>query len=112
MSESQQDVMQIGAYQLRNLIQQNIGFQLLDLRQTQSVLEDPPWLKAAERLIVRVAPSAVLEQIRGSAASASDPIVVMCEDGTQSLSAALVLQNHSYINVFVLEGGVRSLVSS
>ena len=101
-------ILQIGVYQLRNLVQQKVLFQMLDLRHGKSLLESSELLKNA----IKVSGQDVLEHVRKTGLAVHDHIVLICEDGTESLLRAQALENQGYINVFVLDGGVRTLVDN
>jgi rhodanese-related sulfurtransferase len=100
--------MKIGQYQLENLLRQRIPFLYLDLRK--------PDVRASEAVghfllsaSVAVEPDKVLDYVLSLGLAISHPIVMICETGLKSMDAALELEKNSFVNVYVIEGGTKSL---
>lgn len=102
------DVTKIGTYQLQNLIRHQAKFIYFDLRTEAERANEPgahPLLTGSQV----VEPEAVVETVKGYGVDGSFPIVLICENGSKSVAVAEELERNSFINVFVVEGGVRSL---
>jgi rhodanese-related sulfurtransferase len=103
-----ENVAKIGRYQLENLLKNNIGFVFLDLRSPESRAMGPQGLHLLAGS-VPVELDLVLAHVRGLGCPPHAPIVLICENGTKSVAAARELEQNSYINVFVFEGGTDAL---
>lgn len=97
------EVMKIGEFQLRNLIENSVRFLYLDLRTGDGREHE---LLAGS---IKIAPKDVQMTVQQSGVAKDWPIVLICENGTDSMAAALELAQDSYINVCVVEGGVEAL---
>lgn len=98
------DVSLIGPYQLENLQKNKVGFLFLDLDASRAL--------AHHALLVgseAVAVDQVLEFVKQRSLGANQPIVLICENGARCLTIAHLLEENSYINVFVVEGGKEAL---
>ncbi len=96
--------MNIGSYQLRNLLANRVKFQYFDLRR-DSPSPGHPLLGGSQRIS-----SDALEDFLVQSATPPDAaIVLICADGLVSRSVGDRLEAKSYINVFVVEGGVAAL---
>lgn len=108
MDSNDSVVMRIGQYQLENLQKNNVTFLYFDLRAPENRDE-----RSIKHFLLRgsqpVAPERVLEAVQASGVDANAPIVLICENGTKSVEAARVLEQNSYINVFIVLGGTASL---
>ncbi len=96
--------MKIGDYQLQNLLRNQVKFLYLDVSQ----LPVPhPLLKEA----IVVAANHAVEYALANTPDRNYPIVVICENGEKSLEVGGVLEENSFLNVYVVEGGSQSLPS-
>ena len=103
-----ENIVRIGQYQLENLLKNRIGFAYLDLRDPKTRESEHlghPLLAGSHS----VAPENAVEYIRGLNLPNHAPIVLICENGSKSLGVALELEDNSYINVFMIEGGIKGL---
>lgn len=98
------EVMKIGEFQLRNLIENRVRFLYLDLRTNDGREHE---LLAGS---IRTAPENVMAKVQESGVPKDWPIVLICETGTSSMTAALELVQNSYVNVCVVEGGIEALL--
>lgn len=99
---SQNAVTRIGEYQLQNLLKQRIQFLCVDLR--------TPGAKPEFPRSVRSTIGSIVEDVTAQVPDRNFPVVVICETGKESQSAAEKLVQNSFLNVVVLEGGTRSMV--
>lgn len=102
------DVAKIGVYQLQNLIRHQTKFLYFDLRSETERADGPhnhPLLVGTQA----VEPDQVLAAVQGYGVDGSFPIVLICENGSKSVAVAETLEQNSFINVFVIEGGVKAL---
>ncbi|MEQ1877673.1 MAG: MFS transporter, partial [Bdellovibrionia bacterium] len=99
--EAANSVTRIGEYQLQNLMRQRIQFLFVDLRAPGDKPEFPKSLHSSIGSIV--------QDVTANVPDRNFPVVVVCENGSDSASAAEKLVQNSFLNVVVLEGGTRSL---
>lgn len=102
------EVAKIGRYHLENLIQQSVPFLYLDLRDDETRRRDHPGHFIFTGSLP-VAPDGVLAYVMSLGVPPHHPIVLICENGAKSMAAAHVLEQNSFINAFVLEGGTQAL---
>ena len=98
----------IGQYQLENLQKNRVGFVFFDLRSEEARAREGAGnalLNGAES----IAAESVLSKLLEMNSPKSTPIVLICENGSNSLGVAKRLEDNSYINVFVIEGGSQTL---
>ncbi len=100
------DFIRIGEYQLRNLLHNRVKFLFLDLSVESTVPEFARELLIGSR---KVSASDVMECVRQSGSAFDAPIVLICENGAKSVAAAQELARNSFINVFVVDGGIQAL---
>lgn len=95
----------IGEYQLQNLQDNRVHFLFLDLSDANSP-ECPKsqLLKGSKRIDSGEVVNFVLNNTE---ANKTTPIVIVCEDGQKSKSAALKIAENSFINIFVVDGGTN-----
>ncbi|MBK7844925.1 MAG: rhodanese-like domain-containing protein [Bdellovibrionales bacterium] len=104
------DVWKIGPFQLENIIQNSGHFFLFDLREPKVLLEEEellfaPFLSGARRL----PPELVKSSLSELSAGLDSPVILVCQNGRVSSKVAKDLGAHGYVNIYVLEGGVKSL---
>lgn len=95
------EFLKIGDYQLENLFQKNVRFTYLNLG-TETT---HPLLKGSEL----TTPESAVEKILGMNLPDHAPIVLICENGSKSVSVAKQLGDKGFINVIVVDGGVAAL---
>jgi rhodanese-related sulfurtransferase len=106
------DVQRIGVYQLENLIRQRVPFLYLDLRSAEKRNSEATGHAGFQALLhgsVSVAPDGVLAYVTSLGVPVTHPVVLICENGDSAVAAARTLEQNSFINVFVVEGGTQSL---
>jgi rhodanese-related sulfurtransferase len=96
------DPVLIGRYQLENLLKNRIGFLFLNLSESVPGHE----LLAGSHSLPS---SSVLFFIAEQGIKPDAPIVLICETGAISIVVARLLEENSFINVFVVEGGIEGL---
>lgn len=102
--------MEIGLFQLENLVLTRTQFGLLDLRQVPAVTSVRPIdmiLKAA----VAVTPAQVVNYIQTQKWIKEYPVVLLCESGQVSSQIARQLEATGYSNIYVVAGGAEGLLS-
>lgn len=102
--------MEIGFFQLENLIITNSRFTFLDLRASSG---QPPHPSLAPLLAraVAVSPANVNSYLRDNKVDKNSPVVLLCEDGRASQKARESLETLGFLNVYVVERGVEGLLS-
>lgn len=119
------EFMKVGRYQLENLLRNQIRFLFVDLsksgqRSAESLFSNAVHFDFTKTRnatseatrAVQIERDRLLEFVQEKAADFSAAILLVCEDGDASEAAADLLAKHNYINVFVLEGGHRSVSGS
>lgn len=105
MGEAMVPISTIGRYQLDNLQKNRVMFLFLDLSEGQTTIVDATLLSGSQR----VRAYEVLNFVKSLGVSTNHPIVLICENGSKSMAAALELEANSFINVFVVDGGTSKL---
>jgi rhodanese-related sulfurtransferase len=99
----------LGLFQLESLIQARPSFSFFDIRirpqivgipQVQAVLDQA---QVARRELL-------LTNLKNQKARKEDPIILLCEDGRLSLSAAEELEREGFSQVYVVDGGLDALL--
>ena len=96
-SQSMSEVMTVNGDQFRGLMTSGTPFVLLDFRESKS----KPMLNRARHM----SSDEALNHIESNKMDHSQPIVLICGDGTESMRIAEKLDELGFINVVVLEGG-------
>jgi rhodanese-related sulfurtransferase len=100
--------MQIGYFQLENLVVSKSRFLLFDLRPESVVTEA---LKSILVEAVSIPPNEVANEIKKRKLTGSDPVVLLCDDGTESNRLAKSLEQQGHQNVYVLRGGMIGMLA-
>lgn len=100
--------MQIGLFQLENLIISRAGFCFLDLGALSG--EAPEGLQEVLEVSEKVHSEGVHEYLQTNSIEKTYPIVLMCKDGNQSGEIAKRLEASGYLNVYVVTRGVSGLL--
>ena len=101
--------MEIGLFQLENLVLTRTQFVFLDLRTKAS---DPhAQLTAVYKQSERVQPEAAEEHLRTKNVAPTAPVVLLCENGKTSHKTASRLEKAGYLNVYVVKRGEAGLLS-
>lgn len=101
-------VLFVGEYQLRNLVNNQVLFLYFDFRKPPSrAKEEPnhPIFRGSIPCTIDV----VAERASRQALTKEHPIVLICENGETSMTAARELEKLGYTNIFVLRGGTEDL---
>jgi rhodanese-related sulfurtransferase len=117
MLEIRNEPVFITGYQLQNLQRNRVGFLFLDLSEkpVRAELHSKVDAEMVDQLLIgkhSVKASEVLDFLKTQTAKSDSPVVLICETGAISIAVARVLQENSFINVFVIEGGVEGLLSN
>ena len=101
--------MDIGLFQLENLLYTHTRFCFLDLREAVAAVENAalkPLIARAERV-----PAEKVEgHLNETQIAKEAPIVLLCENGRSSAAVSQRLEKSGYKNVYVVEGGVEALL--
>ena len=100
--------MELGLFQLENLIVSRTPFCFLDLR------EEPVLVPEIANVIgaaTPVRPDRVDERLRELGFLKEKPVILICEDGVVSRQVALSLEAQDFVNAYVVKGGVEGLLS-
>lgn len=93
----------VGEFQFTNLLTNPIRFLLLDLREKNK----DPYIKKSQMILT----SEIKDFVIKNTTAKDEAIIIICEDGTKSKTAAEIISSEGYINVVVLEGGTKVLTS-
>ena len=102
--------MEIGLFQLENLILTRTRFTFLDLRKNP-VRHVSPELQAVLDQAVRVPADAAATHLREGQIPPLTPVVLLCEDGQVSGQVARGLELAGYQNVYVVVRGEAGLLT-
>lgn len=101
--------MEIGLFQLENLITTPARFRLFDLRADKKTIHP-----GVDRLLagaVQVTSDNFLGQVRQEKLPLDFPLILICETGDHSKRLAAQLEKSGHTNVYVVEGGAEGLLS-
>jgi|SRR5665213_1242935 len=101
--------MEIGLFQLENLIHSHSRFNFFDLRENTKAL--PESLEAILARAIRLSVKTVEQYVKDQRFAKDAPLILVCENGQTSVRAAEKLEAEGFTNVYVIEGGVEGLVS-
>lgn len=102
--------MELGLFQLENLIGTRMRFCFLDLRRPENLV-NPEELKALLKEAAPVDPEKVQSYLNENQIPISSPVVLLCEDGQISQKVARKLESSGFQNVYVVARGLTGLVS-
>ena len=105
--------MEIGLFQLENLLISRSPFLFLDLRSVTELESAslPAELQNVVAGAVRIGPAEVLGHLKGLNHDLDRPLVLLSQDGSVSEQVAAQLEAGGYRNVYVVAGGVVGLLS-
>lgn len=104
------DALEIGLFQLENLILMKSPFLFFNLAVGDYQIQD-------QKLLSYVQTASVMHKDRLSThlkdqnVDQQYPIILLCEDGSSSLMASKELDGLGYSNVYVVEGGLAGLIA-
>jgi rhodanese-related sulfurtransferase len=102
--------MQIGLFQLENLVLTRTPFYFADLS-LAPLSEENPQLRALFAQAQKVSAEELLKRLQQASLPLTHPIVLMCENGRISGAAAAQLESSGYQNVYIVASGVEGLRS-
>lgn len=106
---SNDELEQIGLFQLEGLIRNQVPFLLLDLRKKMAL----PGSKKLEHLLAsgqKVERTNVESFLEEKNIGSDHPVVLICDNGKGSKKLAQSLRKKGRVNIYVVEGGSRALV--
>ena len=101
------DVLQIGRYQLENLVREGVRFLFIDFRS-----EAQRTARAADPLLAKTMPMStgeLHENLKSNQVPLDAAILLLDETGESSVSVATTLELQGYKNVYVIRGGAAGL---
>jgi rhodanese-related sulfurtransferase len=102
--------MEIGLFQLENLIISRMPFTLLDIRIERGG-ELPHEIDRCLKVAQAVASAEVEKFLTDEGGAKDRPILLVCESGVTSSKLAEKLEATGFTNVYVVAGGVEGLLS-
>src|SRR4051794_26992818 len=102
--------MEIGLFQLENLMHSNVQFCFLDISNS-AVPDLPATLNAILSRAVKIKAGQVATYLKDKSPSKEAPVILLSEDGRSAQALAATLESASYTNIYVIEGGVAGLVA-
>jgi rhodanese-related sulfurtransferase len=103
------DNLELGLFQLENLIHARSPFLFFNLSEHDVQASDPKLASYLKTAIV-IHPDRLLEHLKSQKVDPQYPIVVMCDDGVISREAATALGKKGFGQVYIIEGGYQGLV--
>jgi len=100
--------MEIGLFQLENLLHTPTSFLFLDLRPEQKEL--PPLIQNCLRRAIPVDPKGIPKKLEELKAPRNLPMVLICDDGQSSARAAEELFQQGHTQIYVVAGGTGGLL--
>ena len=101
--------MDIGLFQLENLIHSNIRFNFLDLRQSFKPI--PPELELVVSRGIKLGATRARDYLTHEKLSKDSPVILLSEDGAFARTTSLELESLGYKNIYVIVDGVEGLLS-
>ena len=102
------DALEIGLFQLENLILMKSPFLFFNLAVGDFQISDEKLLSYVQSATV-VHKDRLTDQLQEQNVDPQFPIVLLCEDGSSSLAVSKELERMGYSNVYVVEGGLAGL---
>lgn len=99
----------LGLFQLESLIQARPTFLFFDIRIRPQIVGIPQVQAVLDQATV-VRRDQLLTNLKTRDARKDDPIILMCEDGRLSISAAGELEAAGFAQVYVVDGGLDGLL--
>jgi rhodanese-related sulfurtransferase len=103
--------MEIGLFQLENLMRTNVQFCFLDISSAAAAAEIPTPLAAIVSRAVKIEAAKVQTYLKEKSPSKEAPVILLSEDGRSAKALAATLESANYTNIYVVEGGVAGLAS-
>ena len=100
--------MEIGLFQLENLMVSRVQFYFLDLRESPVA---NPALATLLAQAIRVSASHVQEHLNKNQIGKDYPVVLLCEDGNVSSHVAHSLESAGFKNIYTVARGTSGLLS-
>lgn len=101
--------MEIGLFQLENLVHSRAQFLFLDVRETRPQV--PPNLEQLLSSAIKVEVKEVANYLQKNLPNPQAPVILLSEDGKSAANLSSTLESAGYGNVYVIEGGVEGLLS-
>jgi DHA1 family tetracycline resistance protein-like MFS transporter len=98
---------EIGLFQLRNLIQVGAPYLFMQIGESKVAAAEELSILLRNREIVGAANAKAW--LESKSASLQQPILLICENGSQSKKIASLLETAGYINVYLVAGGILGL---
>lgn len=101
---------QIGYFQVVNLLRNKVPFHLVTL----DVDWPEPLPVSLSKLFAAAVPTdlnQLLPHLQCSNIKQSDPLILLCQNGSKSKEGHEILQGHGYLNVYSVRGGIEALLS-
>lgn len=102
--------MEIGLFQIENLVLTQTRFCLIDLR-TLEPAADNPQLSRILAAAIKLNAKNVQDYLLQHKMAKDEPIILMCENGLASQALAVKLESSGYKNIYVVERGIEGLLS-
>lgn len=102
--------MEIGLFQLENLIISRMPFVLLDIRVERGGAL-PHEIERVVKLSQAVEAANIEKFLNDQGGAKDRPILLMCESGATSSKLAEKLESSGFTNVYIVAGGVEGLLS-
>lgn len=101
--------MEIGLFQLENLIHSHAQFLFLDVRETRIPI--PVSIEQLLSSAIKVGVKEVAGYLQKNLPHPQAPVILLSEDGKSAATLSSALESAGYGNIYVIEGGVEGLLS-
>lgn len=96
---------QIGYFQLSNLVRNKVPFTFLILNFEPTLEQAPLEFRSLLSLAVRSTTSEAVQAVSQLGLKREHPIVVLCEQGSESLQISKDLESKGFLNIYHVKGG-------
>lgn len=103
------EILMVGYFQLENLMINQVHFFFVDIRAEVKPVTDEP-IKTYVARATRLSSEDVSGWLKEKAPDMQVPVVLLCEDGKNSTSLAHELSAEGYVNIYVIDGGLKGLL--
>ena len=103
-----EDPFSIEIFQLENLISNRIPFLFFNLNSSFSAKNEEGFISSIMKVSQSITPLEVKEKLKNT--DKAEPIILICETGSQSATLVQRLQKEGFINTFFIKGGIISLM--
>ncbi|MEY4617228.1 MAG: hypothetical protein RJB66_2188 [Pseudomonadota bacterium] len=102
---------QVGYFQLSNLVRNKVPFTLLVLNFEPNFETAPVDLRPLMAKAVKANANEILETVTSLGLKFEHPLVVLCEQGSESLLVSQMLEKKGFLNIYHVKGGWQNILA-